>query len=109
MCGAILADYLLSGRKWARPRQGINSAGYGAWAAGFLVGIVPLLAIFAAVVLNKLATELVRACGELATKGVSVGQTAGGVENELRNVYQPFTEVDGVSCSNHGANTRSSG
>ncbi len=43
VCGAILADYLLSGKKWAGPRQGINLAGYGAWAAGFLVGIVPFL------------------------------------------------------------------
>jgi cytosine permease len=43
VCGAILADYLLSGKKWAGPREGINFAGYGAWAAGFLVGIVPFL------------------------------------------------------------------
>lgn len=43
VCGAILADYLLSGKKWAGPRQGINFAGYGAWAAGFLVGIVPFM------------------------------------------------------------------
>jgi len=43
VCGAILADYLLSGKKWTGPREGINFAGYGAWAAGFLVGIVPFL------------------------------------------------------------------
>lgn len=43
VCGAILADYLLSGKKWAGPRAGINFAGYGAWAAGFLVGIVPFI------------------------------------------------------------------
>lgn len=41
ICGAIAADYLLSGRKWAGPREGINWAGYIAWALGFLVGIVP--------------------------------------------------------------------
>ncbi len=41
ICGAIAADYLLSGRKWAGPRLGINWAGYGAWAVGFLVGIAP--------------------------------------------------------------------
>ena len=41
ICGAIAADYLLSGRKWAGPRQGINWAGYIAWAVGFLVGILP--------------------------------------------------------------------
>jgi cytosine permease len=45
ICGAMMADYLLSGRKWAKPRQGINFAGYGAWAVGFLVGILPFLPI----------------------------------------------------------------
>ena len=37
ICGAMAADYLLSGKKWAGPRQGINWAGYGAWALGFIV------------------------------------------------------------------------
>jgi cytosine permease len=41
ICGAIAADYLLSGRKWSGPRLGINWAGYIAWAVGFLVGILP--------------------------------------------------------------------
>jgi cytosine permease len=41
ICGAIAADYLLAGRKWAGPREGINWAGYIAWALGFLVGIAP--------------------------------------------------------------------
>jgi cytosine permease len=41
ICGAMAADYLLSGRRWAGPRAGINWAGYVAWAAGFLVGIIP--------------------------------------------------------------------
>lgn len=39
ICGAMVADYYLSGREWAGPRQGINWAGYGAWAFGFAVGI----------------------------------------------------------------------
>jgi cytosine permease len=39
ICGAIVADYLLSGRKWAGPREGVSIAGYVAWIAGFLVGI----------------------------------------------------------------------
>ena len=43
ICGAMVADYLLSGRKWAGPRQGINFAGYIAWAVGFMVGILPFL------------------------------------------------------------------
>ena len=34
-----MADYLLAGRKWSGPRQGINWAGYIAWIAGFLVGM----------------------------------------------------------------------
>ncbi len=45
ICGAMAADYLLSGRKWAGPRQGISVAGYGAWALGFLVGILPFLPV----------------------------------------------------------------
>jgi cytosine permease len=45
ICGAMLADYLLSGRKWAGPRQGINWAGYISWALGFLVGIIPFLPV----------------------------------------------------------------
>lgn len=39
ICGAMVADYLLAGRRWSGPRQGINWAGYVAWAIGFLVGI----------------------------------------------------------------------
>jgi cytosine permease len=49
ICGAMLADYLLSGRKWAGPRDGINIAGYGAWAVGFLIGIIPFLPLPAAI------------------------------------------------------------
>lgn len=49
ICGAITADYLLSGRKWAGPRQGINLAGYISWALGFVVGILPFLPVSQAV------------------------------------------------------------
>jgi len=45
ICGAMAADYLLSGKRWAGPRQGINWAGYLAWALGFIVGILPFLPI----------------------------------------------------------------
>jgi cytosine permease len=45
ICGAMTADYLLAGKRWAGPREGINWAGYGAWALGFLVGILPFLPI----------------------------------------------------------------
>lgn len=45
ICGAMAADYLLSGGKWPGPREGINLAGYFAWALGFLVGILPFLPV----------------------------------------------------------------
>jgi cytosine permease len=45
ICGAMVADYLLSGGKWAGPRAGINWAGYAAWALGFTVGIVDHLPV----------------------------------------------------------------
>lgn len=41
ICGAMAADFLLSGRRWSGPRQGINWAGYAAWGLGFVVGILP--------------------------------------------------------------------
>jgi cytosine permease len=47
ICGAMAADYLLSGKRWAGPREGINLAGYVAWAVGFLVGILPFLPVSA--------------------------------------------------------------
>jgi len=43
ICGAMAADYLLSGRRWAGPRAGVNLAGYAAWATGFVVGILPFV------------------------------------------------------------------
>jgi cytosine permease len=43
ICGAMLADYVLSGGKWSGPREGINWAGYLAWAVGFVIGIAPLI------------------------------------------------------------------
>jgi cytosine permease len=43
ICGAMAADYVLSGKEWSGPRQGINMAGYGAWLVGFIVGILPFL------------------------------------------------------------------
>jgi cytosine permease len=49
ICGAIAADYFLSGRRWSGPRLGINWAGIAAWAGGFLVGILPILPVSSAV------------------------------------------------------------
>jgi len=45
ICGAMIADYILSGRQWAGPREGINWAGYISWALGFFVGIIPFLPV----------------------------------------------------------------
>jgi len=45
ICGAMLVDYLLSGQKWSGPRAGFNPAGWVAWAAGFVVGILPNLGV----------------------------------------------------------------
>ena len=36
--GAMVADYLLSGKKWAGPRDGFNLPGWVAWFFGFIVG-----------------------------------------------------------------------
>ena len=45
ICGAMMVDYLLSGKKWAGPRAGLNPAGWIAWALGFIVGILPNLGV----------------------------------------------------------------
>jgi len=45
ICGAMAADYLLSGKQWKGPREGINWAGYIAWAIGFAIGILPNLPV----------------------------------------------------------------
>jgi cytosine permease len=44
VCGAMLADYLLSGGKWAGPRAGFNPAGWISWVLGFIVGAAGFIA-----------------------------------------------------------------
>jgi len=44
VCGAMMADYLLSGRKWAGPRAGCNPAGWISWVVGFIVGAFQFIA-----------------------------------------------------------------
>ena len=44
VCGAMVADYLLSGQKWAGPRAGFNPAGWISWFVGFAVGGFNLVA-----------------------------------------------------------------
>jgi cytosine permease len=46
ICGAMMADYLLAGRKWAGPRAGFNLAGWISWVVGFAVGGYDLIAKF---------------------------------------------------------------
>lgn len=45
VCGAMMVDYLMAGKKWAGPRAGWNLAGWISWAVGFIVGMLPLLNI----------------------------------------------------------------
>jgi cytosine permease len=43
VCGAMLADSLLSGGKWSGPRAGFNPAGWISWAVGFAAGAFNLV------------------------------------------------------------------
>ncbi|MHC4537643.1 MAG: cytosine permease [Planctomycetota bacterium] len=45
VCGAMMVDYLMAGKKWAGPRAGWNLAGWISWAVGFIVGMAPLVGI----------------------------------------------------------------
>jgi cytosine permease len=44
VCGAMVADYLLSGGKWAGPRAGLNPAGWISWVVGVAVGAYNMVA-----------------------------------------------------------------
>ena len=41
----MMADYLISGGKWAGPRSGFNPAGWISWILGFAVGAVEFIAM----------------------------------------------------------------
>jgi len=45
VCGAMMVDYLLSGKKWAGPRAGFNMAGWISWIVGFAVGMAPMVGL----------------------------------------------------------------
>lgn len=53
ICGAMMVDYLMSGRKWAGPRAGFNLAGWISWILGFVVGMGPLIKDFAPIPVLK--------------------------------------------------------
>ncbi len=45
VCGAMMVDYFLAGKKWAGPRAGWNMAGWVSWIVGFIVGMLPLIKV----------------------------------------------------------------
>ncbi|MGB2865866.1 MAG: hypothetical protein WBC05_21215, partial [Sedimentisphaerales bacterium] len=45
VCGAMMVDYLMAGKKWAGPRAGWNMAGWISWVVGFIVGMMPLVSL----------------------------------------------------------------
>ena len=45
VCGAMVADYVLSGMKWPGPRAGLNLAGWISWFVGFVAGAPDLFAM----------------------------------------------------------------
>jgi cytosine permease len=45
VCGAMMVDYLMAGKKWAGPRAGWNLAGWISWVVGFIVGMAPLIGL----------------------------------------------------------------
>lgn len=45
VCGAMMVDYLMAGKKWAGPRAGWNLAGWISWVVGFIVGMAPLVGL----------------------------------------------------------------
>ncbi len=46
ICGAMMVDYLINGKQWTGPRAGFNPAGWIAWAAGFTVGLLPIIKVY---------------------------------------------------------------
>ena len=43
VCGAMMVDYIMAGKKWAGPRASWNLAGWISWVVGFIVGMLPLV------------------------------------------------------------------
>jgi len=68
ICGAMAADYVLSGMKWAGPRKGFNPAGWISWIVGFVVGAASFIPPFAAWLGAKasLPAKIVESVSEIA-------------------------------------------
>ncbi len=45
VCGAMMVDYIMAGKKWAGPRASFNPAGWISWVVGFIVGMMPLVSL----------------------------------------------------------------
>ncbi len=45
ICGAMMVDYLLSGKQWSGPRAGFNPAGWISWAGGFALGLLDIFGV----------------------------------------------------------------
>lgn len=43
ICGAMVAEYIMSKGRWTGPRAGFNPAGWIAWVVGFVIGAQPQL------------------------------------------------------------------
>lgn len=64
ICGAMFADYFLNKGVWSGPREGLNPAGWLAWAVGFIIGIgigievplAPICAFFAGAIIYSICT-----------------------------------------------------
>jgi len=75
ICGAMMTDYLLSGRKWSGPRAGFNPAGWIAWLIGFAAGIAPNFGLpmpAAPVVAFVLGAVVYAICFKLGLKSATV-------------------------------------
>jgi cytosine permease len=90
ICGIIVADYLLSGKKWSGPREGINFAGYGAWAVGFVIGILSFLPISEA---TKPYLQPAAVYSFIAGFLVYYALAKAGLQSKLVNQGAPFSGI----------------
>jgi len=89
--GAMVADYYLSGKRWAGPREGINWAGYIAWGVGFLIGILPFLPLPADVLPY---TQPAALYGFLAGFAVYLGLAKAGLQPKSAEGFFPPKAFD---------------